>query len=80
MIYCGHIRNGQITLDDPVRLPEGARVNIRLIDERESDRHQMLRLPLEQQRTLLMRQAERLAGYYESDADMADWQGGDIVE
>ncbi len=80
MTYRGHIRNGQVALDEPVRLPEGARVNIDLIDEGEGDRRRILRMPLEQRRALLMRQSERLAGYYESDTDAADWQGGDILE
>jgi hypothetical protein len=28
MTYRGHIKNGQITLDEPVALPEGAKVNV----------------------------------------------------
>ena len=80
MTYRGHIRNGQIALDEPTQLPEGASVNIDVIDEGEGHRHRILRMPLEQRRALLMRQSERLAGHYESDADSADWQGGDILE
>lgn len=80
MTYRGHIRNGRITLDEPVDLPEGARVQVDLIDECEGHRHQMLKMPLEQRRALLARQSERLVGYYDSDADRADWQGGDILE
>ncbi len=80
MTYRGHIRNGQIALDEPARLPEGAPVSIDLIDESEGHRRRILRMPLEQRRVLLMRQSERLAGHYESDADAADWQGGDILE
>ncbi len=30
MIYRGHIRNGQILLDEPAELPEGAAVDIEL--------------------------------------------------
>ena len=28
MTYRGHIKNGQITLDEPIELPEGAEVRI----------------------------------------------------
>ncbi len=80
MTYRGQIRNGRIMLDEPVELPEGARVHVDLIEERKSYRRRMLKLPLEHRRTLLMRQSERLAGHYESDPDATDWQGGDIVE
>jgi hypothetical protein len=31
MTYRGHIRNGQITLDEPAALPEGAEVGIEII-------------------------------------------------
>jgi hypothetical protein len=80
MTYCGHIKNGQITLDEPVQLPEGAQVNVNIIDEGEGHRRQMLKMPIEQRRELLMRQSERLAPHYECDAEMEDWQGGDILE
>jgi len=33
MGYLGHIENGTIVLDEPIRLPEGARVRIHLVDE-----------------------------------------------
>ena len=33
MTYLGHVRNGVITLDDPVPLPEGAVVVINLATE-----------------------------------------------
>lgn len=32
MIYRGHIKNGQITLDEPAALPEGAEVNVEIVD------------------------------------------------
>ena len=32
MTYHGHVRNGQITLDTPVRLPEGAQVSIEVVE------------------------------------------------
>jgi hypothetical protein len=35
MTYRGHIKNGQIMLDDPVDLPEGAEVHVNLIDAAE---------------------------------------------
>jgi hypothetical protein len=31
MTYRGHVKNGQITLDDPIELPEGAAVNVDLV-------------------------------------------------
>jgi hypothetical protein len=31
MSYRGHVKNGQITLDQPVALPEGAEVNVELV-------------------------------------------------
>jgi len=31
MTYRGHIKNGQILLDDPVALPEGAEVNVEVV-------------------------------------------------
>lgn len=33
MTYKGHIKNGQVTLDEPARLPEGATVNIEVIGQ-----------------------------------------------
>src|SRR5207253_2639169 len=33
MGYFGHIENGTVVLDEPVKLPEGARVRIHLVDE-----------------------------------------------
>lgn len=32
MTYRGHIKNGQITFDEPVELPEGGVVNVELIN------------------------------------------------
>jgi hypothetical protein len=32
MTYSGHIKNGQITLDEPVHLPEGAKVNVQVVE------------------------------------------------
>jgi hypothetical protein len=34
MTYRGHIKNGQITLDDPVALPEGVAVNIEVVEQK----------------------------------------------
>jgi hypothetical protein len=34
MTYRGHIKNGQVTLDDPAELPEGAEVRVELIETR----------------------------------------------
>jgi hypothetical protein len=33
MTIRGHVKNGQITLDDPVQLPEGAEVVVALIEK-----------------------------------------------
>ena len=33
MTYRGHVKNGQIKLDEPARLPEGAEVNIHLVEQ-----------------------------------------------
>lgn len=32
MTYRGHVHNGQITFDQPVKLPEGAAVTIEILD------------------------------------------------
>ena len=32
MTYRGHIRNGQIVLDEPAKLPEGAEVDVALVE------------------------------------------------
>ena len=32
MTYRGHVRNGQITLDEPVQIPEGAEVTVAWIE------------------------------------------------
>ena len=31
MTYRGHVKNGQIALDEPVRLPEGAEVQVAVV-------------------------------------------------
>jgi hypothetical protein len=33
MVYEGHVKNGMVVLDNPVSLPEGARVRVHLADE-----------------------------------------------
>ena len=33
MTLRGHVKNGQIALDDAARLPEGTRVNVEVLDE-----------------------------------------------
>ena len=35
MTYRGEVRNGAIVLDEPVSLPEGARVEVHLVGERD---------------------------------------------
>jgi hypothetical protein len=34
MTYRGHVKNGQITLDEPARLPEGAEVNVEIVQKK----------------------------------------------
>jgi hypothetical protein len=34
MTYRGRIRNGQVLLDEPARLPEGAEVNVEIIEKK----------------------------------------------
>jgi hypothetical protein len=34
MSYHGHIKNGQVMFDEPVRLPEGAEVNVEVIERK----------------------------------------------
>jgi hypothetical protein len=33
MTYRGHVQNGRITLDEPAQLPEGAEVNVELVEK-----------------------------------------------
>jgi hypothetical protein len=33
MTYRGHIKNGQIALDEPIRFPEGAEVIVALVEK-----------------------------------------------
>jgi len=85
MTYRGHVRNGQIKLDEPARLPEGAEVNVQLLEKNMQtnvvlSREQILRLPIEQRRQLLVEQANRLSPLYEDDEERLEWQAGDIVE
>jgi hypothetical protein len=85
-IYRGHVRNGQIALDQPATLPEGAEVSVQLLQSispestARIDRRQILQMPIEQRRRLLSQQADRLADYYSPNEERADWQGGDILE
>ena len=37
MTYRGHVRNGQITLDEPARLPEGAEVMVEIVQTVKDD-------------------------------------------
>jgi hypothetical protein len=80
------VANGRIALDEPIVLPEGAAVSVRLLKQGAAPasshitRRQMLEFTVEERRQLLASQSEHLAELYASDADRADWQGGDIVE
>jgi hypothetical protein len=33
MTYRGHVKNGQITLDEPASLPEGAEVQVQVVSQ-----------------------------------------------
>jgi len=35
MTYRGHVKNGQITLDEAICLPEGAEVNVEVVEKGE---------------------------------------------
>ena len=35
MTHRGHVKNGQITLDEPARLPEGAEVTVEVVEHSE---------------------------------------------
>jgi hypothetical protein len=85
MTYRGYVKNGQITLNSAERLPEGAQVNVEVLDSQNGngriiERQRILKMSLEHRRNLLSKQAERLAEHYESDKDRSAWQGGDIIE
>jgi hypothetical protein len=84
MTYRGHVKNGQVMLDEPVSLAEGTQVSIQVVADRNGEgagqRRLLLRMPVEERRQLLMRQAARVAEHYEVDPDRLEWQGGDIVE
>lgn len=86
LTYRGHVRNGQIALDEPARLPEGAAVNVQVVTAPDPaamplrTRRQILQLPLEQRRQLLSRQSEQLIEAYLPDPQRDEWQGGDILE
>ncbi len=38
MTYRGHIKNGQILLEEPAPLPEGARVNVELVQDAQDEK------------------------------------------
>jgi len=42
MTYRGHVKNGQITLDEPVALPEGSEVHVALVDQADEDLNAIL--------------------------------------
>ena len=46
MTYRGHVHNGQITLDEPARLPEGAQVNIEVVEQEVRITSPKKRMPL----------------------------------
>ena len=78
-VLAGH----RIEVSSP-QLSEGTSVEVLVSPSKEPGhsgvRQEVLRLPIEQRRQLLMRQADTLAAHYALDTDRSDWQGGDIVE
>lgn len=48
MTYRGHIKNGQVTLDEPARLPEGASVNVEVVEPKGRITTPAKRLPLQE--------------------------------
>lgn len=84
--YRGHVANGQIALDEPITLPEGAVVSVRLLKAGAAPvacrltRREILQMPLDKRRQLLASQSERLTDLYASDPDRTEWQGGDLLE
>lgn len=42
MTYRGHVKNGQITLDEPAELPEGSEVQVALVDRASDDLNAIL--------------------------------------
>ena len=46
MTYRGHIKNGQVTLDEPAQLPEAAEVNIQIVEANVRITSPRNRLPL----------------------------------
>ncbi|HSZ57634.1 MAG TPA: hypothetical protein VK797_18370 [Tepidisphaeraceae bacterium] len=86
MTYRGHVKNGQIALDEPTALPEGAEVSVQVLERADVkkihrySRRQILQMPIDQRRELLIRQSERLADSYTADPQRIDWQGGDVLE
>ena len=86
MTFRGHIKNGNICLDEPVALPEGAAVNVEVLQSGDQvptpfpDRRALLRLPVAARRAILRQQSDHIASLYDSDPNRMEWQGGDIVE
>ncbi len=46
MTYRAHVKNGQITLDEPARLPEGAELNVEVVEKRVPITRPKKRMPL----------------------------------
>jgi len=86
MALRGHVKNGQIALDEPNSLPEGAAVSVQLLESADANqtvyhsRRQILQMPVEGRRQLLAEQSDNLIQSYLPDDDRTLWQGGDILE
>lgn len=46
MTYRGHVKNGQVTLDEPAPLPEGAEVNVEVVAQKVRITSPKKRVPL----------------------------------
>ena len=46
MTYRGHIKNGRVTLNEPVGLPEGAEVSVEILEKRARITSPKERMPL----------------------------------
>jgi hypothetical protein len=54
MTYRGHVKNGQIALDEPAQLPEGAAVNVEIAEDEAIISHPLQRAKLQRFEPLRM--------------------------
>ena len=70
MTVFGHVRNGVVVLDEPCSLPDGAKVNVRLLGERADDNAGKDSDLTAEQRAELDR---RLAGHQDNPKAGSSW-------